>query len=165
MPRLRQSKASVQSDAENDQSDHDQTSQKEDNESISRALQKIDKLKKARAQNHAGITEDYETAIDLWKDEVTSQFTRQARHMETHHSAILQRLKAAVEKKLACEEAILTKIKSLAEDQAHFAMLIDAVYTGRRDLARSAIAAALPQDDQATTTTSATAKKNRVVAF
>lgn len=47
----------------------------------------------------------------------------------------LERLMAALEKRMACEEQISQRIDSLREDCAHLAMLFDAIYTGRKEAA------------------------------
>lgn len=47
----------------------------------------------------------------------------------------LQRLFKAIEKRSACEEAILDHIKTLRKDRDHLFLLVDAVYEARIDSA------------------------------
>lgn len=45
---------------------------------------------------------------------------------------------------MACEENISKKIDSLRDDTAHLAMLLDAVYAGRKEAATQAARSAHP---------------------
>ncbi|KAH7027338.1 uncharacterized protein B0I36DRAFT_326907 [Microdochium trichocladiopsis] len=157
MARPRRSKAAVASDPE-DASDHG--SQEDTIGAVPRAMQNIDTLKKTRAQNQAGINQDYNAALDMWTKQVRDHFARQTQEMERVHTDTIARFTAAVERKLACEEAIAERIKALSEDRAHLAMLINAVYTGRRELARDA-AATMMHDAGTAKTTGRTAKASK----
>ncbi|KAI1802799.1 hypothetical protein F4811DRAFT_554527 [Daldinia bambusicola] len=123
---------------------------------LTQAMESIDKWKSKRADIQKGIDKDFTDQLSGIKNKIKKHYHDETQKRQAHSSPFLtahnqqrlQRLIAALEKRTAIEEKISDRIDSLREDCAHMAMLINAVYVGRKEAATQA--ARLANPDQST---------------
>ncbi|KAL7628794.1 hypothetical protein AAE478_000309 [Parahypoxylon ruwenzoriense] len=136
---------------------------------IPQAMASIEKWKTKRSGIRKGIDEDYSKKLSALKNKISMHYKDKAQKISVrinlggekeeeeeeddsniqgirsnHHKQQLERLMAAVEKRIECEEKISERIDSLRDDCAHIAMLLDAIYAGREEAATQAAKAANP---------------------
>ncbi|KAI1090723.1 hypothetical protein F5B19DRAFT_305111 [Rostrohypoxylon terebratum] len=104
---------------------------------IPKAMESIDKWKSKRTGIRKNIDKDYTNKLASLKNEIKEHYEQEALKRSGHNKKQLERLLAAVEKRISCEEKITKEIDSLREDTAHIAMLIDAIYSGREEAAQT----------------------------
>ncbi|KAI8965871.1 hypothetical protein F5Y11DRAFT_311665 [Daldinia sp. FL1419] len=105
---------------------------------ITQAMESIDKWKSKRTAVRKGIDKDYTEKLAVLKNKIKKHYHDEAQRVSDRNQQKLQRLIAALEKRMACEEKISNRIDSLRDDCAHMAMLINAVYSGRKEAAAQA---------------------------
>ncbi|KAF3055620.1 hypothetical protein GL218_06955 [Daldinia childiae] len=105
------------------------------NTSVPQAMESIDRWKSKRAEIQKGIDKDYTEKLAGLKNKIKKHYHDETLKMSNHNEQQLQRLIAALEKRTACEEKIKNRIDSLRDDCDHMAMLIDAIYAGRKEAA------------------------------
>ncbi|KAI2464475.1 hypothetical protein F4781DRAFT_436385 [Annulohypoxylon bovei var. microspora] len=103
--------------------------------SIPQAMESIDKWKSKRADIQKSIDKDYADRLAALKNKIKAHYQDEARKISDHHKDQLEQLLVAVEKRTACEEKISNRVDSLRDDCAHIAMLVDAIYSGRKEAA------------------------------
>ncbi|KAI0175753.1 hypothetical protein GGR52DRAFT_538033 [Hypoxylon sp. FL1284] len=103
--------------------------------SMPQAMERIDKWKSQRSRVQKEIDKDYTEKLTVLKSEIEAQYQGEAQKMSNHSKQQLERLIAALEKRAACEEKINKRINEIREDCAHLAMLMDAIYAGRKEAA------------------------------
>ncbi|KAI1394219.1 uncharacterized protein F4822DRAFT_424695 [Hypoxylon trugodes] len=103
--------------------------------SIPQAMENIDKWKSKRSEIQKGIEKDYVDKLTVLKNKIKAYYQNEAQKTSDHSQQRVERLIAALEKRIACEEKISKRIDSLRDDCAHIAMLVDAIYTGRKEAA------------------------------
>ncbi|KAI1213769.1 uncharacterized protein F4807DRAFT_456317 [Annulohypoxylon truncatum] len=103
--------------------------------SIPQAMESIEKWKSKRSDIRKSIDKDYTNKLAALKSKITAHYQDEAQKTSDHNKEQLERLLAAVEKCIACEEKISNRVDSLRDDCAHIAMLIDAIYSGRKEAA------------------------------
>ncbi|KAI5867035.1 hypothetical protein GGS23DRAFT_301543 [Durotheca rogersii] len=103
--------------------------------SIGQAMASIEKWKGKRTEVRKSIGEDYANTLAALKDKINAHHEEEMRKVSDHNKQQLERLVAAVEKRIDCEEKISKRIDTLRDDCAHIAMLVDAVYVGRKEAA------------------------------
>ncbi|KAI1648068.1 hypothetical protein F4815DRAFT_462611 [Daldinia loculata] len=112
--------------------------------SVPQAMESIDRWKSKRAEIQKGIDKDYTERLTGLKNKIKKHYHDETRKMSSHNQQQLQRLIAALEKRITCEEEIRNRIDSLRDDCAHMAMLIDAIYAGRKEAAAQSAKVANP---------------------
>ncbi|RYP45992.1 hypothetical protein DL768_007742 [Monosporascus sp. mg162] len=98
---------------------------------------KIGKLQAQREQGRKKIASDYEKKLSTIKARSEEHHRAQCEKLTTLKSEKLQDLILAIEKRMACEDAILQRIITLRKDADHVVMLIDAIYQARKEYAKS----------------------------
>ncbi|RYP05015.1 hypothetical protein DL764_004090 [Monosporascus ibericus] len=100
-------------------------------------LKKIGKLQAQRKEGREKIASAYEKKLSTIKVRSEDHHRAQCEKLTTLKSEKLQVLILAIEKRRACEDAILRQIITLRKDANHVAMLIDAIYQARMEDAKS----------------------------
>ncbi|RYP25499.1 hypothetical protein DL767_008362 [Monosporascus sp. MG133] len=111
-----------------------------DTNSVPNCVQVVKNIGKLQAQREVGrekIASDYEKKLATIKARSEEDHQAQCEKLTTLKSEKLQDLILAIEKRMACEEAILQQIITLRKDADHVAMLIDAIYQARKEYAKS----------------------------
>ncbi|KAI1408913.1 hypothetical protein F5Y13DRAFT_204097 [Hypoxylon sp. FL1857] len=103
--------------------------------SIPQAMESIDRWKSKRSEIQKSIEKDFIDRLSALRNEMKARFEDESQKISDHNKEQLQRLVAALKKRLECEEKISERIDSLRDDCAHVAMLVDAVYAGRKEAA------------------------------
>ncbi|OTA81108.1 hypothetical protein M434DRAFT_401495 [Hypoxylon sp. CO27-5] len=103
--------------------------------SIPQAMESIDKWKSKRSEIQKSIEKDFIGRLSAIRNEMKARFEDESQKMSDHNKEQLRRLVAALKKRLECEQKISERIDSLRDDCAHIAMLVDAVYAGRKEAA------------------------------
>ncbi|OTA69315.1 hypothetical protein K449DRAFT_396655 [Hypoxylon sp. EC38] len=103
--------------------------------SIPQAMESIDKWKSKRSEIQKSIEKDFIDRLSAIRNEMKACFEDESQKMSDHNKEQLRRLVAALKKRLECEQKISERIDSLRDDCAHIAMLVDAVYAGRKEAA------------------------------
>ncbi|KAI0382100.1 hypothetical protein F5Y04DRAFT_58102 [Hypomontagnella monticulosa] len=116
--------------------------------SISEAMKSIDKWKSKRSEVQKGIGKDFTDKLTALTNKINSYYQDEMQRVTSHDKQQLERLIMAFEKRMDCEEKIGKQIDSLREDCAHIAMLMDAVYTGRKEAATQSAKAFKPGTPQ-----------------
>ncbi|KAI2633691.1 hypothetical protein GGS26DRAFT_554336 [Hypomontagnella submonticulosa] len=107
----------------------------EPKKSIPEAIQSIDKWKSKRSEVQKSIDKDFTDRLRAIKTKIQAYYEDETQKLADRDQQQLERLVAALGKRLDCEEKIDKRIDSLRDDCAHMAMLMDAVYTGRKEAA------------------------------
>ncbi|RYP70040.1 hypothetical protein DL771_005731 [Monosporascus sp. 5C6A] len=100
-------------------------------------VKKIAKLQAQREQGREKIARHYERNLATIKARSEEDYKAQCEKLTTLKSEKLQDLILAIEKRMACEDAILQQLITLRKDADHVAMLIDAIYQARKEYAKS----------------------------
>ncbi|KAI0852611.1 hypothetical protein F5Y00DRAFT_273182 [Daldinia vernicosa] len=116
--------------------------------SIPQAMESIDRWKSKRAEIQKGIDKDYTEKLTGIKNKIKKHYRDEAQEMTNHQQQQIQRLIAALEKRIACEEKIRNRIDSLRDDCDHMAMLMNAIYAGRKEAAAQSAKAANPSQSK-----------------
>ncbi|KAI1461765.1 hypothetical protein F4805DRAFT_453645 [Annulohypoxylon moriforme] len=103
--------------------------------SISQAMENIDKWKSKRTDIRKSIDKDYTDKLTALKNKIKAHYRDEAQKISNRNKDQLEKLVVAIEKRMACEEKIMNRTGSLQDDCAHIAMLVDAIYSGRKDAA------------------------------
>ncbi|KAI0136142.1 hypothetical protein F4776DRAFT_624623 [Hypoxylon sp. NC0597] len=103
--------------------------------SIPQAMESIDKWKSKRSEIQKNIEKDFIEKLSALRNEMKARFDDESQKMSDHNKEQLRRLIVALKKRLECEQKICERLDSLRDDCAHIAMLVDAVYTGRKEAA------------------------------
>ncbi|KAI0890740.1 uncharacterized protein GGS22DRAFT_194635 [Annulohypoxylon maeteangense] len=103
--------------------------------SIPQAMESIDKWKSKRTDIRKGIDKDYTDKLTALKNKIKAHYHHETQMISDHKREQLDRLLAAVEKRIGCEDKIKNQTESLRDDCAHIAMLVDAIYSGRKEAA------------------------------
>ncbi|KAI1465728.1 uncharacterized protein F4812DRAFT_466171 [Daldinia caldariorum] len=111
---------------------------------ITQAMESIDKWKSKRMDIQKGIDKDSTNKLSGIKNKIKKHYHDETQKRTAYSQQRLQRLIAALEKRTAIEEKISTRIDALREDCAHMAMLINAVYVGRKEAATQSARLANP---------------------
>ncbi|KAI1774118.1 hypothetical protein F4818DRAFT_442867 [Hypoxylon cercidicola] len=112
--------------------------------SIPQAMESIDKWKSMRSNIQKSIDKDFVDKLASLQSRIKAHYQDEARNNSDHVKQQLERLTAALEKRMACEEKISKCIDSLGDDGAHLAMLVDAIYAGRKEAATQTAKAVNP---------------------
>ncbi|XXG94110.1 hypothetical protein Hte_000362 [Hypoxylon texense] len=112
---------------------------------IPQAMESIDSWKTKRSDIQKSIDKDYTDKLTDLKNKIKAHYQDEAQKISDHSNRQLEQLIAALEKRMACEEKINKCIDSLRDDGAHLAMLVDAIYAGRKEAATQAAKAANPE--------------------
>ncbi|KAI0117110.1 hypothetical protein F4814DRAFT_459325 [Daldinia grandis] len=112
--------------------------------SVPQAMESIDRWKSKRAEIQKGIDKDYTEKLAGLKNKIKKHYDDKRQEMSSHSQQQLQRLITALEKRIACEEQISNRIDLLRDDCAHMAMLLDAIYVGRKEAAAQSAKVANP---------------------
>ncbi|KAI1376244.1 hypothetical protein F4677DRAFT_419298 [Hypoxylon crocopeplum] len=113
--------------------------------SIPQAMESIDKWKAKRSEIQKNIDEDFTNQLTVLKNKIKAHYHTETQNMSDHNKEQVERLIAALEKRMDCEAEISKQIDSLRDDCAHIAMLIDAIYAAREDTAAQTAKAAAPE--------------------
>ncbi|ORY66242.1 uncharacterized protein BCR38DRAFT_408202 [Pseudomassariella vexata] len=97
------------------------------------------RLRTKRGEVQQGIDGDYTKSMNSLKARITKHYQIETQKRSKLLSKQLERLSQAIEKKQACEDAIIKLMTQLSTDGAHIATLMNAVHTGRK---QSTLAAA-----------------------
>ncbi|RYP69865.1 hypothetical protein DL769_005158 [Monosporascus sp. CRB-8-3] len=111
-----------------------------DAKSVPDCVQVVKKIGKHQTQREEGrekIASDYEKKLAMIKARSEEDHQAQCENLTALKSEKLQDLALAIEKRMACEDAILQQITILRKDAGHVAMLIDAIYQARKEYAKS----------------------------
>ncbi|OTB14341.1 hypothetical protein K445DRAFT_136182 [Daldinia sp. EC12] len=111
---------------------------------ITQAMESIDKWKSKRLAVQKGIDKDYAEQLSSLKNRIKKHCHDETQKRSEYNQQRLQRLMTALEKRIAIEEKINDRINSLRDDCAHIAMLINAVYAGRKEAATQSARIANP---------------------
>ncbi|KAI1765346.1 hypothetical protein GGR53DRAFT_490813 [Hypoxylon sp. FL1150] len=103
--------------------------------SIPQAMEGIHKWKSKRSGIQKSIEKDFTDKLAALKIKIEAHYRDETQKASDHNQQQLERLIAALGKRLACEEKINQCIDSLRDDSAHLAMLVDAIYAGRKEAA------------------------------
>ncbi|KAK6948224.1 hypothetical protein Daesc_009988 [Daldinia eschscholtzii] len=107
-----------------------------------------DKWKSKRLAVQKGIDKDYAEQLSSLKNKIKKHYHDETQKRSEYNQQRLQRLMTALEKRIAIEEQINDRINSLRDDCAHIAMLINAVYAGRKEAAIQSARVANPSPAQ-----------------
>ncbi|KAI0593281.1 hypothetical protein F4775DRAFT_521743 [Biscogniauxia sp. FL1348] len=102
---------------------------------IPQAMQNIGKHKAKRTSIQRSITQDHSARLSALRRRIETYYQREAQKTASLSSQRLARLIAALERRQACEAEIARVAGALREDCAHVAMLLGALYEGRRGMA------------------------------
>ncbi|KAI1488837.1 hypothetical protein F5X96DRAFT_684660 [Biscogniauxia mediterranea] len=119
-------------------SDAEASSDLSSSSTIPQAMQKIGKLKSKRASIQRSITQDHVARLAALRRRIETHYQREAQRTASLSSQRLARLVAALERRRECEARIEARVAALREDCAHVAMLLGALYEGRRRRAAKA---------------------------
>ncbi|KAI2615649.1 hypothetical protein GGR54DRAFT_642126 [Hypoxylon sp. NC1633] len=103
--------------------------------SIPQAVENIDKWRSKRSTIQKNIDKDYTDKLTVLKNKIKAHYHNETQKVSDHNKQQLERLTTALEKRMVCEEKISKRIDLLRDDCAHIAMLIDAIYAGRKEAA------------------------------
>ncbi|KAI1659985.1 hypothetical protein F4813DRAFT_350591, partial [Daldinia decipiens] len=103
--------------------------------SIPQAMESIDRWKSKRTEIQKSIDKDYTEKLTGLRNKIKKHYHDETQKISNHNLQQCQRLIAALERRVACEEKISKRIDSLRDDCAHMAMLMDAIYAGRKEAA------------------------------
>ncbi|KAI1100495.1 hypothetical protein F4804DRAFT_318854 [Jackrogersella minutella] len=113
---------------------------------IPKAMQRIDNLKSKRSEMLNSIEKDHIEKLTALKNEIKAHYQDAEQKIADNNKQQLERYIELVQKRMDCEEKIRKRLDLLQDDCAHMAMLLDAVYAGRKDMAIKAGKA--PKPDQ-----------------
>ncbi|KAI1142913.1 hypothetical protein F5Y05DRAFT_366700 [Hypoxylon sp. FL0543] len=112
--------------------------------SIPEAMKQIDTWKTKRTNLRKSTEEKFVEKLASLRERMQESFEDESQKMSDHNKEQLRKLVAALNKRLECEEKISERIDSLRDDCAHVAMLVDAVYAGRKEAAAQSAKAFKP---------------------
>ncbi|KAH6660353.1 hypothetical protein BKA67DRAFT_547711 [Truncatella angustata] len=105
----------------------------------------IEKIRAKRSKVRKAIETDFAHSVAEMKARITKHYDTEKIKRSEIMNKQLDRLAKAIEKKAACEDAIINMIGSLSEEGANLAALMNSVHAGRQNAINVALNAHQPE--------------------